>query len=135
MKNMPAGMKENNQNKSSIKKTLYWLLAGGIPAKKQVGVVGSEGFGKGLHAWVEFLVPLKNGEYRWLLSDPTWGDHAKEDDFFMCSQYTKAENEHEPEKLKHFYMLGLRVFIEHAEYSLAQVQDWKIHKKDASENK
>jgi len=101
------------------------LLACGIPAKNQYGVVGRNNERVGLHAWVEFLVPLKNGGFKWLMSDPTWGDEGDADDFFLCKNYVdKISND--KKNLEHFYMIGFDVYVEHAEYVLKHVQHWSV---------
>lgn len=101
------------------------LLACGIPAKEPqfLGVASKEGRLIGLHAWVEFMVPLKNGKYQWILSDPTWGDNPLEENkYFQCTDKN--------EKIKHAYQSGFNVFVEHAKYLLTQKQHWQIKDKN-----
>ncbi|GEM_PF-4245276 len=101
------------------------LLACGIPAKEPqfLGVAAKEGKLVGLHAWVEFMVPLKDGRYQWILSDPTWGDNPiEENKYFQCTD--------RGEKLKHAYNLGFNISVEHARYLLVQKQHWQIRDKN-----
>ena len=97
----------------------------GIPAKTQTGPVGITNMTVGLHGWVEFLVPLKDGSYHWVLCDPTWGDEEKPDVFFQCSDYSNQYGENDLRKVQHFYILKLQVFMSFANYSMTDTQDWK----------
>jgi len=108
---------------SNVMTTL--LLACGIPAKEPqfLGAVGREGDIKGLHSWVEFMLPMKDGTYKWIMSDPTWGDNkGEEDEYFQCI-------DDNAETIKHFYTLGIDLFAECTEHAIKQTQHWKIKNK------
>lgn len=103
------------------------LIECGIPAKVQAGPAGRNNQKDGAHAWVEFLLPLKDGSFQWVLSDPTWGDDSKERNKYLVSgEYHNEFLESDRKKLKHFYITGINVVMEQAEYSFKNTQEWKI---------
>ncbi len=103
------------------------LIECGIPAKVQAGPAGRNAQKEGAHAWVEFLLPLKDGSFQWILSDPTWGDDSKDKNKYLVSgEYHDEFLETDRIKSKHFYIVGLNIVMEQAEYSFKTRQDWKI---------
>jgi hypothetical protein len=86
--NVLQAIKDGRGDCDDYAKILVTLCrANGIPAKEvNIGDIAYlPWFGPGGHDWAEVCVPLIDGEFKWILVEPTWGDTSGEPEkYFQC---------------------------------------------------